>query len=83
MNYDDLASLVSHFPRIPRRELRCHPFVIMQLREEAQWVTSHHTPLWKAYDLLACPVYEDPSMDMGAWEIRENGVVTASGNTEA
>jgi hypothetical protein len=81
VNYDELAALVNSMPRIPRRELRCHPVVVMQLREEARWTGSRHTYLWKVYDLLACPVFTDPAMDCGAWEVCENDVVVASGNT--
>jgi hypothetical protein len=83
VNYDELASLVSSMPRIPKREMWCHPVVVMQLREETWWQPFSRSGLWRMYDLLACPVYEDPSMDFGAWEIREDGEVTASGNTAA
>lgn len=79
MNYDDLASLASSMPRLPKRELRCHPYVVSQLREETQRTSSHHTDLWRAYDLLACPVYEDPDMFFGTWEFYEDDVIVASG----
>jgi len=82
MTYEELTVFASSISRLPKRELRCHPIVVMQLREETQWTSSHHTQLWRIYDLLACPVYEDPLMEMGAWEIHENGVVVAAGNTE-
>ena len=58
----------------------CHPLVTRALREEAWWTTSARSPLWNLYDLYACPVYEDVTMELGAWEFREGGRVVKAGN---
>jgi len=67
---------------LPKRELRCHPLVVMRLREETWRAPASRSRLWNYYDLNPCPVYEDPSMEPGAWEMREDGIAVASGNTE-
>lgn len=84
MDYSELVAFARSMPHIPARELKCHPLVVTYLREETWWLPASRSWLWNYYDSLsrlsAVPVYEDPSMDMGAWEIREDGVVIVSGN---
>lgn len=82
MNYDELASFAQSVPRIPKRELRCHPLVIDALRWDTLHCPSFRDPLARMYDLWACPVYQDVTMEPGAWEFFEDDVVVASGNTE-
>lgn len=79
MNYEELAALVNSMPRIPRHELKCHPSVVVALREESWWKSSSRSRLGNLYDLLTCPVYEYSSMEPGAWEIYEDDVLVDSG----
>jgi hypothetical protein len=80
VNYDELAAFAESVPRVPKRELWCHPLVAMALRQETPYRV--HSPFGAWYELNSIPVFEDPAMGVGAWEVREDGEVTQSGNIE-
>jgi len=82
MTYDDLVRLVNSMPRVPKRELRCHPLVIDYLRWDCRYHPVHRDPLAKIYDLWACPVTVVSIMEPGAWEFYEDDVLVRAGNTE-
>lgn len=82
MNYDELAEWASSTPRLPKRELRCHQLAVDALRWDTLHCPIHRDPLARIYDLIACPVYVHNDMEPGAWEIYEDGVKVAEGNTE-
>lgn len=81
-SYEELAKLVNAMPRIPKHEMKCHPLVMMLLREESWWSPHSRSDLWNYYDLLSCPVFIDQTMEPGAWEIYEDNVLIKFGNTE-
>lgn len=62
--YDELANLMASVPRIPRRELKCHPVVAVQLRNYTR--TGEYTMADELTMLTGIPVYESPDMDFGA-----------------
>jgi hypothetical protein len=82
MTYDELAQFAASMPRIPKWELKCHPMVIAALRWETQAFPARKSMLYNVYDMLACPVYEDPLMEPGAWEIHKDGELHAAGNID-
>ena len=79
MTYDELAQFAASMPRIPKRELKCHPSVTEALRNYTR--DGEYT----VYDevmakLTGIDIFEVETMDSGAWEIFEDDVLKASGN---
>lgn len=80
MNYEELADLVKGMPKIPRRELKCHPSVVVALRRAVPVDTV--TVFGFATigpDLRNIQVYEDDSLAWGEWFLKEDGLTVASG----
>lgn len=83
MTYDELVSLANAMPRIPRRELKCHPAVIIALRAQYPEPVDVVTVLGFAslpQNLLDIPVYVDLTLGWGEWFLKEDGLTVASGN---
>lgn len=82
MDYNELAEFAQNMPRIPRREMRCHPLVLTALRSgfSVQELASKLGYLGLPNNLMTMNVFEVPVMDPGAWEILEDGEITATGN---
>lgn len=80
--FDAMADLARQVPRLPRRELRCGPGVIMRLR--LTMPEAEPSPPWSGTvgNLTGIPVIESPGLGRGDWEIIEDGEVTASGHIE-
>lgn len=82
VDFTDVAELAERFGRVLRRELRCHPDVakwLMLTLPEAQ----PEFPFTGAIgSLTGVPVIEQPDFEPGAWEILEDGEVTASGRID-
>ena len=76
---DDLAALLGELPRLPQRELHCHPAVLRYLELTAP--PREPDPPWTGSigHLTGIPVIEKPDMERGAWELREDGKVVKSG----
>ncbi len=79
MNYDELAAFAQSMPRIPKRELKCHPLVLEALRWDTLHRPVHREPLARWYDFNQIPVYEDGTLAPGEWKLYEDGEVTQSG----
>ncbi len=83
MNYDELAAFVQTMPRIPQRELWCHPLVV----EALKWDTLHHPvrrePLARWYDFNQIPVFTDDTYAPGQWKIFEDGELKDEGIIES
>ena len=81
MNYDELAALVGSLPRIPKREIKCHPSVVVALRESSGPVSAVTAFGFvdMPRDLLFFPIFEDDTLTWGEWYLREDDEVVASG----
>lgn len=81
MNYDELARMAESMPRIPKRELKCHPSVAAALRGleyDNETVTLFGFAALGT-GLLGIPVFEDDTLPWGAWKIYEDDEVAAAG----
>jgi hypothetical protein len=80
VNFNDLTYLMRNMPRIPRRELKCHPSVVEALRSEVpvEAVAGFGFCQLKP-DLLNIQVYEDYTLGWGEWFLKEDDITVASG----
>lgn len=68
-----IAAALNDLPRIPLRELRCHPDVTARLRAS---LPETDPPAPDSLDhLFGIPIIEKPELDPGCWELREDNQV--------
>jgi hypothetical protein len=78
VNYDELAGFMWNMPRIPRRELKCHPAVIIALQAQEK-PEDPVTPLALGIAITGIPVYVDLTLGWGEWHLKEDDLTVASG----
>lgn len=78
-DYASIAEAMRNLPRMPLRELHCHPAVAASLRLAAPEAGPQFPWSGAIGSLTGIPVIEKPEMMPGAWEIRENGILVSFG----
>lgn len=82
LNLAALAELADRIGYMPRRELHCHPDVARRLMLTLPEAKPQFPFTGSIGALTGVSVIENPDFEPGAWEIREDGEVTASGYLE-
>jgi hypothetical protein len=77
-----LAELADRIGCVPRREFRCHPSVSRLLMLTLPEAEPGFPFTGSIGALTGIPVIENADFEPGAWELREDGEVTASGRIE-
>lgn len=82
LDFASLAELAGRIGYTPRRELHCHPSVSRLLMLTLPEADPEFPFTGSIGALAGIPVTEKPDFEPGAWEIREDGEVTASGRVD-
>jgi hypothetical protein len=78
LSLTDIANLIAAMPRIPKRELHCHPFVVVALRNMTR--DGEYTAADELARLTGIDIFEDATLPLGCWKLKENGEVVKWGN---
>jgi hypothetical protein len=77
LSLKQLANLMDVMPRVPKRELKCHPSVMAALGDASVPKTGF-LPVNPSY-LLGIDIFEDDTLIEGYWELHEDGRVVNFG----
>lgn len=72
-DFASVAAALRDLPRVKLRELHCAPDVAARLRESIP--DADPLPPGTVGQLTAVPVIENPGLEPGEWNLRENGAV--------
>lgn len=78
----EISNLLETMPRIPKKELKCHPSVTAALRATdgpVPVMCGEHERYILGRDLLDIPIYEDEDLAVGSWFIYEDDRLVAFG----